>query len=45
MIVIGFFAVDTGEVHSVHTRKSLGASRASLVMDSVKEAVSLIAIS
>lgn len=40
-----FFALVPVRVHSVNTRKVLGASRASLVMDCVMEAVSLIAIS
>ena len=40
-----FFALIPVRVHSVNTRKVLGASRASLVMDCVMEAVSLIAIS
>ena len=40
-----FFALVPVRVHSVNTRKVLGASRASLIMDCVMEAVSLIAIS
>ena len=40
-----FFALVPVRVHSVNTRKVLGASRASLIMDCVMEAVSLIVIS
>ncbi len=40
-----FFALVPVRVHSVNTRKVLGASRASLVLDCVMEAVSLIAVS
>lgn len=40
-----FFALVPVRVHSVNTRKVLGASRASLIVDCVMEAVSLIVIS
>lgn len=40
-----FFALVPVRVHSVNTRKVLGASRASLIVDCVMEAVSLIIIS
>lgn len=40
-----FFALVPVRVHSVNTRKVLGASRTSLILDCVMEAVSLIAIS
>lgn len=40
-----FFALVPVRVHSVNTRKVLGASRASLVLDCVMEAVCLIAVS
>lgn len=40
-----FFALVPVRVHSVNTRKVLGASRASLIKDCVMEAVSLIVIS
>ncbi len=40
-----FFALVPVRVHSVNTRKVLGASRASLILDCVIEAVSLIVIS
>ncbi len=40
-----FFALVPVRMHSVNTRKVLGASRASLVLDCVGEAVSLIAVS
>ena len=40
-----FFALVPVRVHSVNTRKVLGASRASLILDCIAEAVSLIVIS
>lgn len=40
-----FFALVPVRVHSVNTRKVLGASRVSLILDCVMEAVSLIIIS
>ncbi len=40
-----FFALVPVRMHSVNTRKVLGASRASLILDCVWEAVSLIAVS
>ena len=40
-----FFALVPVRMHSVNTRKVLGASRASLVLDCVGEAVCLIAVS
>ena len=40
-----FFALVPVRVHSVNTRKVLGASRASLIVDCMMEAVSLIVIS
>ena len=40
-----FFALVPVRVHSVNTRKVLGASRAGLILDCVMEAVSLIVIS